>query len=70
MVVVVVIFLPITTVLVTIWMVWYTGDCRRGVTPSLAITVLAERKPVISVNFFLPVRLPSEQNMHPTCCCQ
>ena len=55
MVVVMVLFLPITTVLVTICMVWYTGDCRRGVTPSFAITVLGDSKAVISVHFVLPV---------------
>ena len=35
-------------------MVWYTGDCRRGVTPSLAITKLGERKAVNSAHFDLP----------------
>ena len=53
-VVVMVLFLPITTVLVTICMVWYTGDCLRGVTPSLAITILGESKAVICVHFVLP----------------
>ena len=29
-----------TTVLVVICMVWYTGDCLKGVTPSLGMMVL------------------------------
>ena len=38
-----VVYLPITRVFVTIWMVWYTGDSRKGVTPSWAITTLKVR---------------------------
>ena len=52
MVGVMVVFLPMTTVLVTICMVWYTGDWRRGVTPSLAITVLGRVKLLVVSTLF------------------